>query len=117
MCIKIENMIWIALIIVIMYVCWSSEKFLPYPYMLSNGLFANTDLEAVVDADWNGMNKTYPPSCPSRRPDTLTKIVDGKATTFETTALLYEAMGIPNVLPIATPTCLFINDVGYMYKK
>ena len=103
-------------VLLILYMMWNREKFLPYPYMLSNGYFANTELEAVIDADWNGLNRTGPPPCPRRRPDNLTKIVNGRCTTFDTTSLLYEAMGIPNVKPIATPTCVFINDIGYMYK-
>jgi hypothetical protein len=106
-------------VIVVLYFLWSNEKFMPYPYVLSNGYLANTDLEATIDADWNGINRnrTGRPPCPARRPDNLTKIVNGRCTTFDTTALLYEAMGIPNIKPVATPTCVFVNDIGYMYKN
>jgi hypothetical protein len=112
-----RRLFYIIAIIVVLYLLWGNEKFWPYPYILSNGRVANTNVEMVIDADWNGLNGIRPPPLPPRRPDNLTKIVDGRCVTFDTSSLLYEAMGIPNVRPVVTPTCVFINDIGYMYKK
>ena len=77
------------------------------PYILSNGLTANTELEATIDADWNGLRSTR------ARKQAMKSIATDKRDIM----VLYDAMGIDTTPGISRDQCTFINEVGYSYKS
>lgn len=99
----------IMTIVIMMY--YYKEQF--RPYMLSNGLMANTPLEAVIDAEYNGNAYLKPTYLLPHRPYVLKGV---GCAAIPTDSLLYEAMGIPESTKNVTEQHTAINKIGYMYK-
>lgn len=101
-----KTILAIVVVLVLVYML-HKEGFLPAPYILSNGLVANTDLEMVIDADynWNAPRRPDkgPPDMPECQPHMDINV-------------LYDAMNIDQTYGPATEPAIYVNDVGYQYK-
>ncbi len=107
-----RKLLLIIVVLVALYYLLDNEGF--RPYMLSNGLFANTDLEMVIDADYNW---SAPKNLPKPRDGVVKWQGAGGCAEITGTEMLYDAMGIQaNHQPCRDCNGVFVNSIGYQYK-